>query len=244
MKKILLLLIFLPLLSIAQEFSISDYFYPLYKFQYTIQLAGTQSSFVRNEYKISNASNCQFLEVKTELYQNAFNHTTTAQQAFVISKDKTRNAIISDFQVYYNALTGPQERTDHLTLFILPEKNKVEKWFETDREEKFSCTAEYVYISFNGFQSEQKATAVKITKIQKINNEEIKYWSYWLPNYSRIATFVQHGKGDVRVVEVSDMIDIDASIEEISKSLNLNYEEPQNEAVIKKGSRKSKSTHK
>lgn len=227
MRRILLLLLLWPLLSNAQEFSISDYFYPMNKFQYTIRMAGNQSSFIRKEYKISNSGIGQFLEVTTELYQNAYNHTTTGQTAYVLSKDNTRNAIISDRQVYYNKLTGPQNKTDHLTLFILPAKGKVEKWFETNREEKYSCTAEYVDITFNGFYLGQKATAVKITKITKLNNEELKTWEYWLPNYSKIATFEQRGKGDKRIVEISDMVDSDPSITETSESLALSYEEPQ-----------------
>lgn len=238
MKKILFLLFLFPFLANAQDFSVSDYFYPMYKFQYTIQLAGNQlqSSFIRREYKISNSAIGQFLEATTELYLNAYEHSITAQEAYVLRKDTTRNAIISDRQVYYNKLTGPQNRTDHLTMFILPAKDKVEKWFENNRGEKFSCTAEYVKILFNGISLGQKANAVKITKITKINNEEIRSWSYWLPNYSKIATFEKRGNGEVRKVEISDMIDSDASIKELSKSLNLSYEEPQRKAVSKRNS--------
>ncbi len=227
MRKILIALLLFPFIASAQEFSLSDYFYPMNKFQYTIRLAGNHSSFIRNEYKISNSGIGQFLEVTTELYQNVYNHTTTAQIAYVLSKDNTRNAIISNRQVYYSKITGLQDESDHLTLFILPEKGKVEKWFETYREEKYSCTAEYVEITFNGFKLGQKATAVKITKITKLNNEELKTWEYWLPNYSKIATFVQRGKGEIRIVEVSDMVDSEPSITELSASLDLSYEEPQ-----------------
>lgn len=217
MKKLLLFILLLPSFASAQNYSISDYFYPYQIFQYTIKMAGNQSYFVRKEYKITNSINVQFLEVNTELYQNAYNHTSTGQVAYVLSKDETKNAIISDRQVYYGKLTGLQDMTDHLILFILPAKGNVEKWFETNRGEKYSCTAEYVDISFNGFYAGQKATAVKITKITKVNKEEIKSWSYWLPNYSKIATFEQRGNGEIRAVEISDMIDIDASIKEISK---------------------------
>lgn len=241
MKKLLLfVMMLLPIMVNAQGYSISDYFYPMNKFQYTIQLAGNQSksSFIRREYKISNSAIGQFLETTTELYLNAFEHTITAQEAYVLTKDNTRNAIISDRQVYYSKLTGLENRTDHLTLFILPAKDKVEKWFENDKGEKFSCTAEYVEIIFNGFYLGQKATAVKRTKITKLKNEEIKSWSYWLPNYSKIASFEKRGNGEVRKVEVSDMIDSDASIKEISKSLNLSYEEPQRKTVSNKNPKK------
>ena len=227
MRNLLLSLCLLPFIAKGQELSVSDYFYPMNVFQYTTKIAGNQSGFIRKEYKISNSRIGQFLETKTELYQNLYNHTTTAQEAFVLSNDNNKNAIISDKQVYYNKLTGPQNRTDHLTLFILPDSGKVEKWFESNRDEKFSCTAEYVDISFNGLVQGQKAKAVKITKINKLDNEEIKTWSYWLPNYSRIATFEQRGKNEIRIVEVSDMLDSDPSITEISKSLKLSYEEPQ-----------------
>ena len=232
MKRLLFLLFLLiPLIANAQGYSLSDYFYPMNKFQYTIPMAGNQSAMLRREYKISNSAIGQFLEITTEMYQNIYSHATTSQDAFVLSKDETRNAIVSDKQAYYNKLTGLQKRTDHLTLFILPAEGKFEKWFETNRDEKFSCTAEYVDIIFDGFKLGQKATAVKITKITKFNGKEIKSWSYWVPNYSRIATFEQQGKGDIRRVEVSDMIDSKASIEEISKSLDLSYEEPLKKSI-------------
>lgn len=236
MKKVYLSFVMLlfVLITQAQDYSISDYFYPMYKFDYTIKLAGNQSSFLKKQYKISNSTIGQFLETNTELYLNAYNHKSTGQEAFVLSKDADKNAIISDRQVYYNILTGPQERTDHLTLFILPTKDKMEKWFETNRGDKFSCTAELVDIIFDGFHLGQKATAVKITKITKLNKVEIKSWSYWLPNYSRIATFEQQGNGEIKVVEISDMIESAASIKEISKSLNLSYEESQKKPITSK----------
>ena len=93
--------------------------------------------------------------------------------------------------------------------------------------EEFTTFTMSVAISFNGLVLGQKTKAVKITKINKLDNEEIKTWSYWLPNYSRIATFEQWGKNEIRIVEVSDMLDSDPSITEISKSLKLSYEEPQ-----------------
>ena len=243
MKKQLFLLFLFPLLVNAQKYTLSDYFYPMNKFQYTVKVEGKQSFFTRREYKISNSRIGQFLETNTEVYLNAYNHSSIAQAAFVLSKDNNRNAIISDKQVYYDKIKGPQNRTDHLTLFILPDTGKIEKWFETDRGSMLSCTAEYVDISFNGFSLGQKATAVKITKITKIDNTEIKEWSYWLPNYSKIATFSQWGKSKIKPVEVSDMIDSDATITELSKSLDLSYEEPKKKTTpTKKAPVRSKST--
>ena len=213
----------------ASLIPISDYFFPLYKFYYTTELAGENAmgAVLRSEYKICNSATIgQYLEMKTEMYINAFSHTTASQCVYVLSKSKTKNAIISTRQAYYNKLTGPQTYNDSLTLFILPKKGQVEKWAEVNRGERYSCTAEYVEISFFVNGEEQNASSVKLTKITKVNNKEIKQWSYWVPNLSKIVSFEKWGTDEAKTTEMSCLLDERFSVKEIGQSLKLSYEEP------------------
>lgn len=233
----------------ASLIPISDYFFPLQSFYYITELVGenAKGTFVVNEYKISDSATIgQYLENKTELHNNVFSHTTTAQSLYVISKSKTKNAVISTRQVYENMLTGTQTYDDCLTLFILPKKGQVEKWVEVNRGERYSCTAEYVEISYFGNGQEEKATSVKITKITKDKNKEVKKWSYWVPKLSKIASFEKWGTGEVKTTEMSCLLGTNPSVKEIGQSLKLSYEGPKTatKKPISKTTRKTSSRKK
>lgn len=233
----------------ASLIPISDYFFPLYKFKYTTKLVGENAmgAFLRSEYKICNSATIgQYLEMKTEMYANAYSHTTTSQCQYVLSKSKTKNAIISTRQVYYNKFTGSQTYNDYMTLFILPKKGQVEKWAEMNRGERYSCTAEYVDISFFVNGEQQNASSVKLTKITKVNNEEVKQWSYWVPNLSKIISFEKWGTDEAKPTEMYCLLDAKSSVKEIGQSLKLSYEEPKTatKKSISKTTRKTSSRKK
>lgn len=233
----------------ASLIPISDYFFPLQNFYYITELVGenAKGTFVVNEYKISDSATIGLcLENKTEIHDNVFSHTTTAQSLYVISKSKTKNAVISTHQVYNNVL-GTQTYDDCLTLFILPKKGQVEKWVEVNRGERVSCTAEYVEISYFVNGKEQNATSVKITKITKdTKNKDVKEWSYWVPKLSKIASFMIWGTSKVMKGAMSCLLDSNSSVKEIGPSLKLSYEGPKTatKKPISKTTRKTSSRKK
>lgn len=195
-----------PLSALAQ--SLSDFFYPFYTFQYTLTPA-IKNPLTRMRYEIGKTGNILYV-TKTQVM--GLQEYEIGQDAYYLSADKTVNGIISNQQVYYNSFTRDITRSyDNIVMFMNPRTNK-EYWSETRRGEKYECSAEHVYIVYDGKYSK----AIKITRKTKAKNNIVTTWEYWLPNMSRIATFGQWGKGKRSIIEVSDMIRPEADISEIS----------------------------
>lgn len=98
------------------------------------------------------------------------------------------NAVVSDFQIYQNALIGSAEYRDNITIFAFPIDEKPYNWTEIHKGDKYQCTSEYVHI----MASEKYFEAIKITKdntftVGKEKHREIEK-SYWIKGYGRIIT--------------------------------------------------------
>lgn len=106
-----------------------------------------------------------------------------------------QNAVVSDVQLYQNALTGSTRTQDRITIFVFPVDDKPYKWTETKRGEKYQCTSEYVYIDASIYHS--GSTFFKAVKITKENSyvvgkekHRVIEKSYWVNGYGRLITLI------------------------------------------------------
>jgi len=102
------------------------------------------------------------------------------------------NAVVSDVQIYQNALTGSSKYQDLLTIFAFPKGDKPYKWTEINRGDKYQCTSEYVYLNASIYYNSFFTKAIKITRDLSFLSGKEKHRviekSYWVSGYGRIIT--------------------------------------------------------
>ncbi len=145
------------------------------------------------------------------------------------------NAVISDFQILQNILTGTTRNQDRLTIFAFPKEDEPYNWTESYRGEKYQCTSEYVYLNASIYHNMSFWKAVKITRentylIGKKKHQVVET-SYWISGYGRIITLVNWDG----IESTSSKLDILDFFQELSlDEYNTLIQKKKDEAILKK----------
>lgn len=195
---------------------LAPYFYTYKELTYSMNAGSNSMRRTRNLFKVENDDNLLCLmEITSDIWRGE--RINMNEIAYVLSIDKERQAIISTFQAKKNAITNIREASDNITLFILPKDSNPIKWKENHDGEIYDCSAKFVYISFWSEGKKLYRKAVKIEKATPVESGTLKEWSYWVKDYSNIASFGYWGTPDkTKCSERSNLIDNNL-IEEVSK---------------------------
>ncbi|MBD5379275.1 MAG: hypothetical protein HDR74_05185 [Bacteroides sp.] len=211
---LLLLISITSLESTAQtvEADLQEFFYPFAKFSYIMSPNSENANMVAT-YSLSNGN---ILTKTTEIWIG-YSAKKVAEEAYKLTLDEDRQAIVSTRQIILNAMSSRQA-SDKITMFLLPKDSNSVSWTETVNGETSSCSAKFVYISFTYKGEKIYRKAVKIEKNTPLNKDSsVKEWSYWVKGLSRLATYGYWGDPTkVNCIEKSVIIDFD-NLSEISK---------------------------
>ncbi|MBD5321579.1 MAG: hypothetical protein HDS01_02270 [Bacteroides sp.] len=191
------------------------YFYPDTKFSYVMSPNSENPNTIVT-YSLSDDGNN--LTKITEI-RNVYSTKKMAEEAYKLTIDKDKQAIISTHQIIQNIM-GTYRASNKITLFLLPKDSKSVRWTETVNGETLSCSAKYVYISFTYEGKKLYHKAVKIEKTTPLDKStSVKEWSYWVKGLSRLASYGYWGDPKkVSCIDKSVNIDLDDPIIEISKA--------------------------
>ena len=194
---------------------IKEYFYPSDDFAYII----TPNADHPNLAATYNISNGNILKEIVERWNGSSSFTKMSETVYKITFDDTRRAVISNQQIIKNIM-GTRQKSDNLTMFVLPKDSNPVNWTESIDNEKTNCSAKFVYISFTLEDKKIYRQAVKIEKTTIVKNSPIaKEWSYWVKGLSRLATYgYLRDPNKISCIEKSFKISIIDPITEISKT--------------------------
>lgn len=205
------------------DFTLSDYFYPFAVFNYKVTPHAKVSRLWKS-YKLSRDG--RQLIVETEIETGLLTFDAVNKTLYLLAEDKERNAIVSNTQIYYDGLRS-ETRKDHLTLFIIPPKDKPVSWYERHGSEEYCCKAKFVNLKVDSGNTRRAIRIERTTILDNKTQKKEKVWEYWLPNLSRIATFGQWGNdhSPITVVESSSIMDFEDDFKEIDEQLLRQYHE-------------------
>lgn len=114
---------------------------------------------------------------------------------------------------------GKSIDNDQIILFILPEEGKKIEWTEVNTKEKYTCSAEFVYIKYKINGKINYSQAVKIYKSTPLNNgSAVDTWSYWAFDLGRLGSYGTWGNPDkISTVDKLITLDLDYPITEVTK---------------------------
>lgn len=201
------------------ESELQDYFYPYAKFSYLMSPNSENPNLVAtyslSTYSLSNGN----ILTKTIEIRNGYSKREMSEEAYKLSMDEDRRAIVSTQQVVQNMM-GTRSASDRITMFILPKDSNPVNWIESVNGEKSNCSAKIVYITFTCEGKRLYLKAVKIEKTTPLDkSSSVKEWSYWVKGLSRLATYGYWG--DPKKVSCIDKlvsVSLDEPITEISKA--------------------------
>lgn len=196
------------------EAELQEFFYPFAKFSYIMSPNSENPNMVATY----NLSNGNILTKTTEIW-NGYSAKKMAEDAYKLTIDEDRQAIVSTQQIIQNVM-GSRRASDKITMFLLPKDSKSVSWSETVNGETSSCSAKFVYISFTYEGKKLYRKAVKMEKTTLLDKStSVKEWSYWIKGLSRLATYGYWGDPKkVSCIDKSVNIDLDDPITEISKA--------------------------
>lgn len=155
------------------------------------------------------------VQEKTE-YHIGYNFSTSKIYSYEISQ----TSVVSQVQLYSSDL-GTKKVNAYLTILTLPSSKP--HWVELDRDSKYDCTSNWVYISYQTHKGESVMTkAIKISKTNKITVEgksiNSTEFSYWTENDARIATYGYWDTSkEISVLELASFIATYPRIKEVSE---------------------------
>ncbi len=212
----LLLVSITSLGSTAQtvEAELQEFFYPFAKFSYVMSPNSEKPNMVAT-YSLSNGN---ILTKTTEIW-NGYSAKKMAEDAYKLTIDEDRQAIVSTQQIIQNVM-GSRRTSDKITMFLLPKDSKSVSWTETVNGETSNCSAKFVYITYTYEGKKLYRQAVKMEKTTPLDKStSVKEWSYWIKGLSRLATYGYWGDPKkVSCIDKSVNIDLDDPITEISKA--------------------------
>lgn len=196
------------------ESELQDYFYPFAKFSYLMSPNSENPSLVTT-YSLSYGN----ILTKTIEMRNGYSTKKMSEEAYKLSMDEEKRAIVSTQQVIQNMM-GTRRASDKITMFVLPKDSNPVNWIESVNGEKSNCSAKIVYITFTCEGKKLYRKAVKIEKTTPLDKtSSVKEWSYWVKGLSRLATYGYWGDPKkVSCIEKSINISLDDPITEISKA--------------------------
>lgn len=196
------------------ESELQDYFYPFAKFPYLMSPTSENPNLVAT-YSLSNGN----ILTKTIEMWNGYSTKKMSEEAYKLSIDEEKQAIVSTQQIIQNMM-GTRRASDRMTMFVLPKDGNPVNWVESVNGEKSNCSAKIVYITFTCEGNKLYREAVKIEKTTPLDKtSSVKEWSYWVKGLSRLATYGYWGDpGKVSCIDKSVNISLDDPITEISKS--------------------------
>lgn len=195
------------------ESELQDYFYPFAKFSYIMSPNSENPNLVAT-YSLSNGN----ILTKTIGMWNGYSTKKMSEEAYKLSMDEEKRAIVSTQQVIQNMM-GTRRASDRITMFVLPKDSIPVNWIESVNGEKSNCSAKIVYIIFTCEGKTLYRKAVKIEKTTPLDKtSSVKEWSYWVKGLSRLATYGYWGDPKkVSCIDKSVNISLDDQITEISK---------------------------
>lgn len=196
------------------ESELQDYFYPFAKFSYLMTPNSENPSLVVT-YSLSYGN----ILTKTIEMWNGYSTMKMSEEAYKLSIDEEKQAIVSTQQIIQNMM-GTSRASDRITMFVLPKDGNPVNWIESVNGEKSNCSAKIVYITFTCEGKKLYRKAVKIEKTTPLDKtSSVKEWSYWVKGLSRLATYGYWGDPKkVSCVDKSVNISLDEPITEISKA--------------------------
>ncbi|MDE6308122.1 MAG: hypothetical protein K2L79_04875 [Bacteroidales bacterium] len=196
---------------------LASYFYTYKTSSYSFNNDGDDLSRTYNLFKNSYGRLC-LKRVTSVMWDESIDLN---EDTYILQIDKERQAIISEQQFYKNNFYArSQWAFDKTILFILPKDSNPIEWTE-EPEDSFvtRCTAKFVYISFWSEGKKLYRKAVKIERTPTIDYLLVKNWTYWVKDYSKIATFGYQGDpAKTECIERSLSIDKYKPIEEITEA--------------------------
>lgn len=215
---------------------LSEYFYPFMEFEYTVT-PNIKDPITRASYRINSQGN--ILTKKVYTMQGMYSRPLS-ETSYQLEFDKENNAIVSNKQVIFNALTRTSRTSnDRIVLFIIPEEGSTSAWEETVNGEVYKCRAQYSYLKSGDIIRK----VIRIKKGCEVNKKKFTECEYWSKNQSRIATYGKWGDGQINLTEISDLVDPPYEFEEISeeeynqlKLENFRQELKVNPTVLSQGS--------
>lgn len=201
------------------ESELLDYFYPFAKFSYLMspnsENPNLMTTYSLSTYSLSNGN----ILTKAIEKRNGYSKRKMSEEAYKLSMDEDRRAIVSTQQVIQNMM-GTRRASDRITMFVLPKDSNPVNWIESVNGEKSNCSAKIVYITFTCKGKKLYLQAVKIEKTTPLDkSSSVKEWSYWVKGLSRLATYGYWG--DPKKVSCIDKlvnVSLDEPITEISKA--------------------------
>lgn len=157
--------------------------------------------------------------IKTIETWNGYSTKRISEEAYKLTLDEDRNAIVSTQQIIQNMM-GTRRTSDKITMFILPNDSEIVSWTESVKGETTNCSAKFVYITFTFEGEKLYRKAVKIEKTTPLDDSSsVKEWSYWVKGFSRLATYGYWGDPkEVSCIDTSLNISLENPITEISKT--------------------------
>ncbi len=204
----------LELTAQTVEAELQEYFYPFAKFSYVMTPNAEKPRLVAT-YSLLNGN------ILTKVIEkiNGYSFEKMAEEAYKLTMDEDRQAIVSTQQIIHNVMFT-RRTSDRITMFLLPKDSKSVSWTETVNGETSNYSAKFVYISFTFEGEKLYRKAVKIEKTTPLDkSSSVKEWSYWVKGLSRLATYgYWRDPKNVTCVDKSVNIDLDDPITEISEA--------------------------
>lgn len=156
------------------------------------------------------------MQEKTDMWIDGYNCSSTTTYAYDIMQ-----TIVESTGQIYSSIIGKSKRNDHLTILALPSSRP--HWVEYNKGEKYDCTSNWVYISYQTNKGESVvAKAIRISKTtmitiegKSINSTE---FSYWTEADARIVTYgYWDTPKEISVIELASFISTYPRIKEVSE---------------------------
>ena len=199
--------------------SLLHYFYPHVEEYMYIRTPDSGKASMGSTYKIETGN-----ILKEAAYGLTKPATKISETKYKFGVDYKNFAIVSTSQIY-NSPIGRSAYNDQIILFILPEEGKRTEWSEVKSGDKYTCSAEFVYIKYKINGKINYSQAIKIYKSTPLDNGSIvDEWSYWTSELSKLGTYGTWGNPNkISTVDKLITLDLDYPITEVTKEEYLEY---------------------